>query len=140
MASGKVKARYTCSTYFFVLHFFRFKLCVIYYCELFEKKQPSCCDESFAARLLACQVSALSPMRLTWKPGQSLKVPHNKQLFESKEKMVQVNLKSKKERKIRQMEESGKRGEELKLPELQALSSSTGDEVAWRGVWHYVSR
>ena len=45
-----------------------------------------------------------------------------------------MNLKSKKERKIRQVEESGKRGEELKLPELQALSSSTGDEVAWRGI------
>ncbi|CAK8997192.1 unnamed protein product, partial [Durusdinium trenchii] len=44
------------------------------------------------------------------------------------EKMVQVNLKSKKEREIRQVEESAKRGEDLKLPELQALSSSTGDE------------
>ncbi|CAK9018313.1 Uncharacterized protein SCF082_LOCUS14028 [Durusdinium trenchii] len=45
------------------------------------------------------------------------------------EKMVQVNLKSKKEREIRQVEESAKRGEDLKLPELQALSSSTGDEA-----------
>ena len=89
----------------------------------------------------------------------------------TEEKMVQTNLKSKKSRDIRQMEESDKRrksrvtpqekkaikmgdipvklyanilnphikttllwdlvlrGEDLKLPELQALSSSTGDEA-----------
>eukprot|EP00435_Cladocopium_sp_Y103_P040164 s652_g10.t2 len=46
------------------------------------------------------------------------------------EKMVQVNLRSKKARNIRQVQESSKRGEGLKLPELQALSSSTGDEEA----------
>ncbi|CAE7411059.1 unnamed protein product, partial [Symbiodinium microadriaticum] len=44
------------------------------------------------------------------------------------EAMVQVNLKSHKKRDIRQVESSAKRGDDLKLPELQALSSSTGDE------------
>ncbi|CAE7232459.1 unnamed protein product, partial [Symbiodinium sp. CCMP2456] len=44
------------------------------------------------------------------------------------EAMIQVNLKSHKKRDIRQVESSAKRGDDLKLPELQALSSSTGDE------------
>eukprot|EP00913_Durusdinium_trenchii_P011098 g10420.t1 len=74
-------------------------------------------------------VGGLGPLNWEVKLDEWKKLPSNiTELLREAEKMVQVNLKSKKEREIRQVEESAKRGEDLKLPELQALSSSTGDE------------
>ncbi|CAJ1330598.1 unnamed protein product [Effrenium voratum] len=55
----------------------------------------------------------------------------------AQETMVQENVKSKKQRKIRQVESTAKRGEDLKLPELQALSSSEAREGIWApGHWN----